>query len=57
VEKVLIDVREHASGSLEGVVCSLEADIFVSILVGSVAGEDGGDVEDDGGLFVGEGVL
>jgi len=42
---------------LEGVVGGLEADVFVAVLVGRVAGEDGGDVEDDGGFFVGERVL
>jgi len=42
---------------LEGVVGGLEADVFVAVLVGRVAGEDGGDVEDDRGFFVGEGVL
>ena len=35
----------------------LEPDILVAVLVGGVAGQDGGDVEDDGGLLEGERVL
>jgi hypothetical protein len=57
VEEVLVDVGEHAGGGLERVVRRLEADILVAVLVGGVAREDGRDVEDDGGLFVGERVL
>jgi hypothetical protein len=52
VEEILVDVREHAGGGLERVVRGLEADILVAVLVRGVAGEDGGDVEDDGGLLV-----
>jgi len=39
------------------VVRRLEADIFVAVLVGGVAGEDGGNVEDDGGFLVCQRVL
>lgn len=35
----------------------LEPDIFVAVLVCSVAGQDGRDVENDACFFVGEGVL
>ena len=54
---MLVDVCEHAGGSLEGVVGGFEAGVFGAVLVGGVAGEDGGDVEYYGGLFVGERVL
>lgn len=35
----------------------LEPNVLVSILVGRMAGKDGGDVEDDGGFLVGERIL
>lgn len=57
VQKVLVDVGEHACRGLERVICGLEAGFFGPGLVGGMAGEDGGDVEDDGGLFEGERVL
>lgn len=38
-------------------VCGFEADLLMAVLVRSVAGENGGDVEDDAGFLVGEGVL
>jgi hypothetical protein len=57
VQKVLIDICEHASRSLEAVVCGLETRVFMPILVRGMAGEDGGDVEDYGGFLVCEAVL
>lgn len=35
----------------------LEARIFGAVLVGGMAGQDSGNVEDDGGFFIGERVL
>lgn len=57
MQEIFIDVGKHAGRSLERMVRSLEADIFVAILVGRVARQDGGDVEYDGRFFVRERVL
>jgi hypothetical protein len=57
VEEILVDVREHAGRSLEGMVSCLEPGLFGARLVGGMAGQDGRDVEDDRGFFEGERVL
>ena len=51
MEEVLVYVSEHAGGGLEGVIGGLEAGFLGPCLVGGMAGQDGGDVEDDGGLL------
>lgn len=38
-------------------VCRLETGVVGSVLVGGMAGKDGGDVEDDGSFLEGERVL
>lgn len=38
-------------------VCNLEGRVVGAVLEGGVGGENGGNVEDDGGLFKGERVL
>lgn len=51
MQEVLIYVCEHASRGLEGVVSSLEARLFGTGLIGSMAGQDGGYVENNGSLL------
>ena len=53
MEEVFVNVRKHARRGLEGVVGSLEGRVVGSVLEGSMAGEDGGDIEDNRGLFKG----
>ena len=57
MQEILVDIGEHAGGCLEGMVSSLEACIFMSVLMGSVAGEDSCNIEDYGSFFVGKRVL
>lgn len=57
MEEVFVDISEHASGCLEGMIGCLESSVFVSVLICSMAGQNGGDVEDDGGFLVGQRVL
>lgn len=53
MEEVLVNIGEHAGGGLKRVVGSLEADVLGPQLVRSMAGEHGGDVEDDGSFLEG----
>ena len=57
MQEVLVDVREHAGGSLEGVVRGLEPDILVSVLIRSMTRQDCGYVEDDRTLLIRQRVL
>ena len=57
MEKVLVNVCEHAGGGLKGMVGCLETGLLGSGLVGRMAGEDGRDVEYYGRLFEGKRVL
>lgn len=57
MQEVFVDVREHARRCLKAMVCGLETCVLVAVLVRSVAGEDGRNVEDYRGFFVGEAVL
>ena len=57
MQKVLVYVGEHAGGSLKGVVGGLETGFFGTRLVGGMAGQNGGYVEDYGGFFEGKRVL
>lgn len=57
MEKIIVDVGKHASRGLEGMVGGLESGLIRPVLAGSMRRKDGGDVEDDGGLFEGEGIL
>src|SRR4051794_449245 len=57
VKKVFVYIGKHAGGRLEGVVGSLEARVFETVLVRGVAGENGRDVVDYRRLLVCERVL
>jgi hypothetical protein len=57
VEKVVIDVGEHARRRLERMVGDFERRLFASVLEGRETRQDGRDVEDDGGFLECEGVL
>ena len=51
MKEVFVDVGKHAGRGLERVVGGLETGFVGAVLERGMAGEDGGDVEDDGGLF------
>jgi hypothetical protein len=57
MKEIFIDISKHASRRLERMICRLEPRLIKPVLIRSMAGKDGRDVEDDGGLFVGERVL
>lgn len=57
MQKVLIDVGEHASRGLKGVICGFEPCVFMPILMICVARKNSRYVEDYRSLFVGKGKL
>lgn len=57
MQEVLIDVCKHSSGCLERVVGCFDTSIISAVLIGGMTGEDGGYVEDDRCLFIGQRVL
>lgn len=57
VEKVLVDVGEHAGAGAEVVEGELEAVWIGAVLCCGDGGVGCGDLEEDGGLFVGDGCL
>ena len=57
MQEVLVDVGEHACGSLERVIGGLEAGIIGTVLVCGMTGQDGRDVEDNRCFLVCERVL
>ena len=57
MQEILVDVGEHARGCLERVVGRLKPGVVGSVLVGGMAGQDGGDIEDDGRFLKGQGIL
>lgn len=57
VQEIFVDICEHAGSRLEGMVSCLKACIFVSVLMSSMTGEDSGNIEDNGCLFIGKRVL
>lgn len=57
VEKILVDICEHAGRCLEGVVGGLETSIFGAVLDGCIAGQDSGDIENQRCLLKSQRVL